>query len=287
MFYKLVKYIISIFSLVFILFVFAFKNSNDIKPARILHQMYDSIKTIKTLKEKVKAMERVESKFVTANSEIKVQTHPRKVYFNNRDKKVEVLFDSEVSAHKALVKVHTFPYLTLNLDPSGNIMRKNQHYSLNELGFEFIGKSVALTISKDKEGGLEHFSYLGKLMKNGYNCYLLEYENKNYSYTNYTVGEKETASIISLKLCVNDYLLRYKNDLLNDFGFLRKGTVLKVPTLYCKKAVLYIDERLMLPVALSLYDDIGLFENYEYTSIEINKGFKSDEFSKEFKEYGF
>ncbi|PBQ31451.1 hypothetical protein CNR22_06635 [Sphingobacteriaceae bacterium] len=281
------KYTISIFSLILASFILAFKSANDIKPARILHQMYDSIKTIKTLKEKVKAMERVESKFVTASSEIKVQTHPRKVYFNNRDKKVEVLFDGEISAHKALVKVHTFPYLTLTLDPSGNIMRKNQHYSLNELGFEFIGKSIALTISKDKEGGLANFSYLGKVMKNGYNCYLLEYENKNYAYTNYTVGEKETASIISLKLCVNDYLLRYKNDLLNDFGFLKKGTVLKVPTLYCKKAILYIDDRLMLPVALSLYDDIGLFENYEYTNIEINKGFKPDEFSKDFKDYGF
>lgn len=281
------KYIVSIFSLVLILLVFAFKNSGEVKPARILHQMYDTIKTIKTLKEKVKAMERVESKFVTANSEIKVQTHPRKVYFNNKDKKVEVLFDAELGLHKATVKVHTFPYLTLTLDPGGNIMRKNQHYSLNELGFEFIGKSIALTISKDKDGGINNFSYLGKALKNGYTCYLLEYENKNYAYINYTVGDKETASIISLKLCVNDYLLRYKNDLLNDFGFLKKGTVLKVPTLYCKKAIVYIDEKLMLPVGLSLYDDIGIFENYEYTHIEINRGFKSDEFSKDFKDYGF
>jgi len=282
-----VKHFVTIFSLALVFFVFAFTNSNDMKPARILHQMYDSIKSIKTLREKVKAIERVDSKYVTANSEIKVQTHPRKVYFNNRDKKVEVLFDSEISQHKAFVKVHTFPYLTLSLDPSGNIMRKNQHYSLNELGYDFIGKSVALTISKDKEGGLANFSYLGKVLKNGYNCYFLEYENKKYAYTTYIVGEKETASLIAYKLCVNDYLLRNKNDLLNEFGYLKKGSILKVPTLYCKKAVLYIDDRLLLPVALSLYDDIGLFESYEYTNIEINKPFESNEFSKNFKDYGF
>ena len=248
--------------------------------------MYDSIKTIKTLREKVKAIERVDSKFVFASSEIKVQTSPRKVYFNNKDKKVEILFDSEVSQHKAFVKVHAFPYITLSLDPAGNIMRKNQHYSLHELGYDFIAKSVALTINKDKDG-LSNFSYKGKVVKNGYNCYLLEYENKNYAYTNYTVGEKETASLIAYKLCVNDYLLRNKNDLLNDFGFLKKGSILKVPTLYCKKAVLYIDDRLLLPVALSLYDDTGLFESYEYTSIEINRPFKPDEFNKNYKEYGF
>ncbi len=248
--------------------------------------MYDSIKIIKTLHENVKAIERVDSKYVTASSEIKVQTNPRKVYFNNKEKKVEVLYDSEVSLHKAFVKVHTFPYLTLSLDPSGNIMRKNQHYSLHELGYAFIGKSVALTINKDKEG-LNNFKYHGKILKNGYNCYFLEYENTNYSYVNYTVGEKETASLIAYKLCVNDYLLRNKNDLLNDFGFIKKGTILKVPTLYCKKAVLYIDDKLLLPVALSLYDDMGLFESYEYTNIEINKPFKANEFSKSNKDYGF
>lgn len=248
--------------------------------------MYDSIKTIKTLRQNIKAVERVDAKFVFASSSIKLQTHPRKVYFNNRDKKIEVLFDSEVSQHKAFVKVHTFPYLTLSLDPSGNIMRKNQHYSLHELGYDFIGKSVALTINKDKDG-MNNFVCRGKVLKNGYNCYLLEYENKNYSYTNYSVGEKETATLVAYKLCVNEYLLRNKNDLINEFGYLKKGTVLKVPTLYCKKAVLYIDDRLMLPVALSLYDDTGLFESYEYTNIEINKPFKADDFHKDNKDYGF
>lgn len=280
------KHLVTIVSFILLLSVFSFDNKTELKPARILHQMYDSIKTIKTLRQKVKAIERVETKFVSASSEIKVQTHPRKVYFNNKEKKIEILFDSEISQHKALVKVHTFPYISLSLDPSGNMMRKNQHYSLHELGYDFIGKSVALTISKDKDG-LANFKYLGKVNKNGYNCHLLEYENKNYSYVSYKVGEKETASIISYKLCVNDYLLRYKNDLLNEFGFLKKGTILQVPTLYCKKAILFIDDRLFLPVALSIYDDIGLFESYEYTAIELNRPFHPDEFKKSYKGYGF
>ena len=281
------KHTTIILSSVSLICILSFTQKSELKPARILHQMYDSIKTIKTLRQKIKAIERVESKYVTASSEIKLQIHPRKVYFNNKDKKIEILFDSEISNHKAYVKVHSFPYLSISLDPSGNIMRKNQHYSLHELGYDFIGKSVALTINKDKEGGLNNFTYHGKVLKNGYNCYFLEYENKNYAYTDYTVGEKETASLIAYKLCVNDYLLRFKNSLFNDFGFLKKGAVLKVPTLYCKKAVLYIDDKLLLPVALSLYDDVGLFENYEYTAIELNRPFKQEEFTKGYKDYGF
>ena len=41
--------------------------------------------------------------------------------------------------------------------------------------------------------------------------------------------------------------------------------------MYCKKAVLYLDEKTMLPVSVSIYDDIGLFENYDYTNIKIKE----------------
>jgi len=282
----MLKNITTTFSFIALLLVLSFGNKTEIKPARILHQMYDSIKNIRTLRQSVKSIERIDSKFTSAGSDIKVQTNPRKIYFNNKAKKIEILYDSEISTHRAYVKPHIFPYMTLSLDPTGNLMRKNQHYTINELGYDFIGKSVSLTINKDKDG-INNFTYLGKVVKNGYNCYFLEYENKNYAYTDYVVGPRETVSLIAYKLCVNDYLLRYKNDLLNDFGFLKKGTVLKVPTLYCKKAVLYIDDKLCLPIALSLYDDIGLFESYEYTNIQINTPIKPEEFTREYKGYGF
>jgi hypothetical protein len=281
-----VKQLATVITLAILFLGASFRNKTDVKPAKILHQMYDSIKSIRTLRQTVSAIERIDKKYTTAGSEIKLQMHPRKVYYHNKGKKLEILYNSETSAHKALVKPHVFPYMAITLDPTGNIMRKNQHYTIHELGYDFIGKSIALTINKDKEG-LSNFTYHGKVVKNGYHCYFLEYENKNYTYTTYTVGEKETASLIAYKLCVNDYLLRYKNDLLNDFGYLKKGTVLKVPTLYCKKAVLYIDDKLFLPVSISIYDDIGLFESYEYTNIEINKPIKPEEFNRDYKGYGF
>jgi hypothetical protein len=244
----------------FLLFSFKLpEKSADNKVQKIFAQMYDSIKAIKTLRQDVLAIERIENKYSINRSQIKIQTHPHKIYFINPSKKLEVLFDAESSTDKAWVKPHIFPYLTMQLDPRGNIMRKNQHYSIMELGYDFIGRSIALTINKDKEG-LHNFSLKGKVLKNGYNCYLIEYENKHYGYTDYRVSERETATSIALRLCVNDYLLRCNNDLLNDFGYLKKGTILHVPTLYCQKAVLFIDEHLMLPVSLSLFDDKGLFE---------------------------
>jgi hypothetical protein len=270
------------------IFILAFSSGSrdDPKLAQLLLQMFDSIKNIKTLRVNISAIERVESNYLSAKSEIKLQTKPRKLYFINRSKKLEVLFNQELYGSKALVKTHVFPYLTVMLDPTGNIMRKNQHYTINELGYEFIGQSVALTINKDKKG-LDNFVYRGKYNKNGYQCHLVEYENKSYNYSVYRVKEKETVSLIAAQLGVNDYLLRYKNDLLNEFGYMKNGTTLTVPTLYCQKAVIYIDMKMMLPVAISLYDDAGLFESYEFTGIAINKHISDEEFKKDYKAYGF
>lgn len=256
----------------------------SIDPTVILHQMYDSIRNIKTLRLNISAIERLGTSYSSATSEIKLQVNPRRLYFINRQKKLEILYNHNDNNNKALVKPNHIP--NLNLDPTGNMMRKNQHYTIHELGFEFIGKSIALTISKDKDG-LKNFNYKGKVKKFNSICHLIQYENPNYAYVEYTVGAKETASSIAAKLIVNDYLLRYKNDLLNDFGYLKKGKKIWVPNLYCKKAVLYIDEKLLVPVAVSLYDDVGLFESYEYPSIVINSLIADEEFDKDNKAYAF
>ena len=277
---------VTISFLIAVLIGLSFRTPHDIKPAAILHQMYDSVKNVKTLRAHVSALERIEKKFSSARSEYKLQSTPRKLYFQNKDKKLEILYNEELYGNKAIVKPHVFPYITLSLDPTGNIMRKNQHYSIHELGYGFIGNSIALTISKDKDG-VNNFIYLGKVNKNGYTCHFLQYENKNYNYIDYRVEEKETATSIAYKLCVNDYLLRDKNDLLNDFGYLKKGTILKVPNLYCKKANLFIDELLCVPISLSLYDDKGLFESYDYSNVEINKPFTEYDFNRNNKNYGF
>lgn len=252
---------------------------------QLLHQMNDSIKKIKSLKMNIYAIERIEKSYLSANSEIKLNCSPRKLYFINPKKKLEILH-VPTKNEKATVKPHVFPYLTMQLDPNGNLMRKNQHYTLNELGFDFISKSIAYTINKDKEG-TKHFKYHGLVKKNGVNCYFIEYENQHYEYVDYKVGKKETVTSLCYKLCVNDYLVRYKNDLINEFGFLKEGKIIKVPTLYCKKAVVYLSESNLLPISLSLYDDVGLFENYEFSNIQINPIINEVEFTTKFPEYRF
>jgi len=257
------------------------------KAIKLIAEMIDSIKSIKTIRTNIKALERINNAYSSASSEIKVNVNPRKLYFKGRQGKLEILYVTGEHGNKAVVKPHVFRYLSLNLDPRGNLMRKNQHYTVNELGFDFIGRTIALILSKEKENLSKSMTYVGKHEHNGFSCYMIVYETKTFLYKEYTVQRKETVTSIAHKLSVNDYMLRSKNDLFNDFGYLKEGSKIQVPEMYCKKAVFYLDEKTLLPVSVSIYDEVGLFENYEYSNIIINKPFDVKEFTKEFKGYGF
>ncbi len=248
--------------------------------------MFDSIRCMKSVQYKITSVERHAKEFVKASTEIKLQIQPRKLYFHNIAKKVEILYNPDISASKALVKTGSLPYIPVLLDPTGSIMRKNQHYSIHELGFAFIGKALALTISKDPQG-LSNFVFHGKCQKNNRACYFIEYNNNQFAYQEYKVGHKETVTSIAIKLNVHEHILRYKNNLHNDFGYLKSGLVLQMPNLYIKRAVIYIDEKTLIPVSIGAFDEIELFEVYDFSDIELNKRFTDLDFDRNNKLYHF
>ena len=270
-----------------LLFFYLTGQSQQIKPLLMIIGMQDSIKTIQTVRFRVSAIERTNGKYIKTISDDKIQVKPRKLYLLNPEKKLEILFVTGVHNNKAVVKPHVFPYLTLTLNPQGSLMRKNQHYSINELGFDFMGKTIALALSKEKENLAKSLTYHGTQNKNGYKCHLFVYESKSFPYTEYTVRENETVSSIATKLCVSDFMLRTKNNLYNEFGHLKAGTKIFVPVYYCKKAVFYLDEKTLLPVSICVFDDVGLFENYDFTNIILNKPIAQEEFTEDYKDYHF
>lgn len=256
------------------------------KDFKIILDMIDSSKKVNYLRYNLKSVERVETGLSISNSKIKLQMNPRKSYLYNPETKLEVLFNKSIN-DKAIVKPHVFPYFTVNLEPRGNAMRKNQHFTILDLGFEFTAKTIAIALSKEKDQIANHLTYLGKVEKNNMNCHLLVYENQDFSYYDYKVTANETVSGIASKLTVNDYMIRYKNKLFDDYGYLKEGSVIKIPSFYCKKAVFYVDIKTMLPISISIYDEIGLFENYEISNLEIHKPIPDIEFQKNYKDYNF
>ena len=258
-----------------------------LKDFKIITDMMDSVKKINYLRFNMKSMERIETGFSNSSTKIKLQTHPRKSYLVNPEKKLEILYNEGELNNKALIKPHVFPYFTLSLDPRGNLMRKNQHFTILELGFDFTVRTIAVALSKEKEQIAQHLNYIGRVEKNKMMCYLMVYENQTFSYYDYTIQHHETVSSIASKFTVNDYMLRCKNKLYDNYGYLKEGAKIRIPTFYCKKAIFYVDEKTMLPISISIYDDIGLFESYDFSDIELNKAIPVEEFKKDYRGYGF
>lgn len=264
--------------------LFAFGSyGQTVNPIKLILTMLDSVKNIQTLRVTLKSLERINGVYQKGESVDKIQYNPKKIYFNNKARKVEILC---LSPDKALVKPGTFPYISINLDPNGSTMRKNQHYTINELGFEFVGIAIAYCLNKEKSAD-KGVVYHGKQKKGEFNCYMFEYNATNFTYNEYTVGAKETVTSIANKFQVSDYLIRTKNDLYTDYGYLKSGKKILIPSSYSKRVIFYIDEKSMLPICINSFDEVGLFECYEFVDFTVNKPISPEEFTKSYPGYGF
>lgn len=253
----------------------------------IIDQMLDSIRNIRTQRYEVKSTERVNGHLLFAESKIKINTSPKKIYFHSPKKGIEVLWVQGQNANNALVHSSSFPLMNFNLDPYGSIMRKDQHHTIFDLGFHYIGITIANTIVKAPKDFDKHFLYAGSINFDNHDCHQIVINYPEYKYIEYVTGKGETVTTIAHKLNTSDFKIRYINDLSSYFGAIKTGKKLLIPTPYSNKAIIYIDKKTSIPLSIKIYDENGLFESYDFSNIIINKPFQDDEFSKSFKGYGF
>lgn len=262
-------------------------SSKQITCVQILDKMLRSIQTVKTMRYKLDSKERVKGKTLFASSYIKiVEGDPKRIYFKNPAKGLEVLWNEGENKGDAHVYPNMFPYVTLNLDPYKSIMRKNQHHTIFDLGFVFIGQTIANKILKSSDDINKSFKLLGSVNSNGVDCFNIYYEYPDYKLFEYVVQKNESVRSIATKLNVGEYRIREKNAELSDyFGIIKEGKKIIVPNNYSTKTVLYIDKKTFLPLYILVYDDEGFYESYEYSELEVNITFLPNEFSKGFPSY--
>lgn len=260
------------------------KNGNDNPGLKLIFEMLDSIKTIRSLSFQLKALERVDGKYLTAESKVKLSMQPKIIYFRNEKKKISLLWKEGANGDNALVKAKMLFNTSLSLDPYGNMMRKNQHYTIHELGFNFFATTLSSALLKSKDQIAKKLTYAGKKQIADKICHMLVYDDSDFAYFDYKVGKNESVSGIAIKFNVSDYVIRSKNGLHSFYGALKEGKILKIPNNYCKKIIFFVDEKTMLPVNIINYDDTGLYENYEYSNVEINKKLTLEDFQQFYKD---
>lgn len=276
-----------LFILFLLLFLGATVPAEPSQCREILTNMLDSIQIIRTQQYDLKSTERVDGHLLFAESRIKINESPKKIYFKSLEKGIEVLWVENENKGNAMVHSRSIPFVSMDLDPYGAIMRKNQHHTIFDLGFPYIGQTIATTMLKTSKDFDKHFSFAGTVHWNKTDCFQLLISYPEYKWIEHVTKQGETVTSIAQLYNTSDFKIRYKNDLSSYFGTIKEGKRLQVPIPYSNKAILFIDKRTYLPANLKVYDEEGLFEAYEFYNVRINKTFAANEFSKSFKEYDF
>jgi outer membrane lipoprotein-sorting protein len=252
----------------------------------LIQKMIKSIEEVQSLKYSLKITERGKKGYNFYESSVKLNRKPRKLYIYIKG--IEVLWTQGVNNGKALVKPNSFPYINLNLDPMGSLMRSDQHHTIYDMGFDYFGGVVGYAVQKLGDKFESCVKYEGEERCNNRPCYKVIITNKDFTYATYTVGEKENITSIARKLFVSEYMILELNPKLNDyFDILKKGQVIKVPSWYAKTVTIYIDQLYFLPIGIKVFDDKGLFEEYNYHFLQVNPKLDDEEFTRDYREYHF
>lgn len=282
------------FLILFLLFTF-FISISAINPhethsvKQIINNMFLSVSKIKTLKFKLKKKERIESELSLGEQEVKFNRLPKMAYTKIMapNSGVEVLYVEGQNSNKALVNPNGFPYVTLTLDPYGNSMRKNNHHTLHEIGFDYVNSIISYIAKKSEAQFDKYFIYKGDTVFNNRPCYKILIDYIPYAYVNYTVKQGENITKIAYNQFISDYMVLQLNKKLDDYDDVEAGDVIKIPNAYARKTVLFIDKENYLPLVQMMYDENGLYASYEFYNVQVNPSIAGEEFSKNFKGYRF
>ncbi|MFL5765876.1 MAG: DUF1571 domain-containing protein [Bacteroidia bacterium] len=251
----------------------------------LIAKIFDAVDNIKTMRFNLECNERIKGHMQHYESKVKLQVSPRKVYLSLKGP--EVLWIQGLNNGNALVNPGAFPYMNLNLDPYGSLMRKDQHHTIHEMGFQYLADILKDGMRKAGDKLDKYFTVVGEEKLNGRPCYKLMITFPDFAWVSYTVKSDENLTTIARKLHVSEYMVLMNNPKISWYNDVKEGQIIKVPNAYGKLTILLIDKEMLLPVSNQVFDDQGLFETYQYINLQINTPIAPEEFTKDYKDYNF
>ena len=243
-----------------------------------------AIESLKTLRCVIIGEERIGTKHVAGTTAVKLTSNPLRVYLKTQ-KAIEVLYVTGQNGGDAWVNPAAFPYFTLSLNPNGSLMRKGQHYTALQVGYDTIGKLLAMDSHPD--AAFTHsFRYTGDSVLQGQPCHVLRSDYPQFRYVTYRVGQGETITSIADRFSCGEYRILERNNL-SVGATLTEGQILQVPNAYGSRVILVINMKTFLPTSVTVYDERGLFEKYTFQNVIANQPIPAAEFTRNFPDYKF
>jgi hypothetical protein len=254
-----------------------------ITTAQLISRLTASIQGLSSIRCNAEARERVGNKTAPDFTAMKIAYRPYRVYLKNQ-KGVEVLYVAGQNNNDAMVYPAAFPYITLNLDPNGSLMRKGQHHTVLQAGFGMIADLLNGPDGKADNAYTHSFRYAGDSTAQGQPCYVLRSDYPQFRYVAYRVGKGETINSVADRFGCGEYRITERNNLSVD-SKLTEGQVLQVPNAYGRRVLVVVNAKTYLPASVTVYDERGLYEKYNFLDVVANQPIPAAEFSKDYKGY--
>jgi hypothetical protein len=254
-----------------------------ITTAQLITRLTAAIQGLSSIRCNAEARERVGTKTASDFTAMKIAYRPYRVYLKNQ-KGVEVLYAAGQNDNEAMVYPAAFPYITLNLDPNGALMRKGQHHTVLQAGFGMIADLLNGPDGKADNAYTRSFRYAGDSTAQGQTCYVLRSDYPQYRYVAYRVGKNETINSVADHFGCGEYRILERNNLSVD-SKLAEGQVLQVPNAYGRRVLVVVNAKTYLPASVTVYDERGLYEKYNFLDVVANQPIPAAEFSKDYKGY--
>jgi outer membrane lipoprotein-sorting protein len=255
----------------------------------ITHQMFTTVKALKTVKFDFNSKERIKGKMYNEITSFKININPFKAYiFQNFPKKgIEGLYVTGENGGKMKINPNSFPWVSLNLDPEGELMLENRHHPIYNAGFTYTISILEDLVNKYQALTAKMITYNGIVKIQGLDCYYLTLTNPNYRMTIYYTQPNETPISIAKKLKINYYTILENNPGNKASTEFKPGTRLLVPNDYASRMELYVHVSQLYPLYLKIYDPKGLFEEFTFSNVSLNPSFRNIDFSHKNPEYHF
>jgi hypothetical protein len=237
-------------------------NNDTIDAKQVLIQFSDSMKTINNAYYLVANTERVDGEYLSGKQYITYQKYPfrSKVDMVTPNTGSQLVFD--YSSEYATYSPSGFPYFDMDLNPLGTLMRRNNHHTVHEIGFDYLIEVINSVLLSNK------FDY--NIIESTDSIISIGVTSAKFGFIDYTVKANEDIRSISQRLKLNEYLILSNNEGVDFYDDISEGDLIKTPNSYAKQVTFTISRNEYYLKDIFVYDNLGLFEEYHYSIQSVN-----------------
>ena len=256
----------------------------------ITQQMFSTVKSIKSIQYTFESKERLRNgKMHVERSLFKLNMSPFKLYVYQYVPKpgLQCIYVEGTNNGKIKVSPNSFPWVKLNLDPEGELMLQDRHHTIFDAGFTYTASLLEYLLNKYQSQKESVIKYSGTLKIQGEDCYYLIFTNPNYKLITYVTQANETPISIAKKFHLNFYSILEDNPSLKGLNPIKTGTKITIPNDYASKMEILVNKEKLYPIYLKIYDDKGVYEEYNFQQVILNPVFTDLDFSETNPAYKF